>query len=123
MRTDAIGLILVAALTATSPLAEEQPEHGSGKSLMQMGAEMFFKGLTDEMEPALEELRSLTQEMGPQMLQFFAEMGPAFGNLLEEVEDWSAYEAPEMLPNGDIIIRRKPRKDEQSDAADEAIEL
>ena len=23
-------------------------------------------------------------------------------------QDWSAYEAPEMLPNGDIIIRRKP---------------
>jgi len=28
--------------------------------------------------------------------------------VLEEVEDWSQYEAPEVQPNGDIIIRRKP---------------
>ena len=35
-------------------------------------------------------------------------MGPALGSILESVEDWSVYEAPEILPNGDIIIKRKP---------------
>ena len=30
------------------------------------------------------------------------------GRVLDEVEDWTMYEAPEMLPNGDIIMRRKP---------------
>jgi len=43
------------------------------------------------------------------MLRSFAqEMGPALGALLEQVEDWSIYEPPVILPNGDIIIRRKP---------------
>ncbi|MGH1465858.1 MAG: hypothetical protein ACRBBQ_10910 [Cognatishimia sp.] len=110
MRKHLTSLVLVACLTATAPLAEEQPEQGAGRSLMQKGAELFLKGLTDEMEPALDELRDLTQDMGPQMRQFFAEMGPAFGRLLEDVEDWSVYQAPEILPNGDIIIRRKPAK-------------
>ena len=36
------------------------------------------------------------------------EMGPALAEIADKVEDWSRYEAPEILPNGDIIIRRKP---------------
>ncbi len=28
--------------------------------------------------------------------------------LKDMVDDMNAYQAPEMLPNGDIIIRRKP---------------
>lgn len=35
-------------------------------------------------------------------------MGPKLRAVLEDVEDWSVYEAPEVLDNGDIIIRRKP---------------
>ena len=38
------------------------------------------------------------------------EMGPAMIELMDEVKDWSAYEAPEILENGDIIIRRKPQE-------------
>lgn len=99
-------LLLIGLMTFASPaLAEEEAE---GKSLMQQGVEMFLRGLTDEMEPALDDLKALTEDMGPQMLEFFSEMGPALGELLEEIEDWSVYEAPEILPNGDIIIRRKP---------------
>ncbi len=59
--------------------------------------QQFLEGLLEEMEPAFEGMRG-----------FMAEMGPALGELMEEVEDWSRYEAPEVLPNGDIIIRRKP---------------
>ena len=99
-------LLLIGLMTFASPaLAEEEAE---GKSLMQQVVEMFLRGLTDEMEPALDDLKALTEDMGPQMLEFFSEMGPALGELLEEIEDWSVYEAPEILPNGDIIIRRKP---------------
>ena len=43
---------------------------------------LFMKGLMQEMEPALDEL----------------------GGLLENLD---AYHPPEVLPNGDIIIRRK----------------
>lgn len=90
---------------------------------MQQGAELFLKGLTEQMEPALDDLKSMTEELGPQMRDFFAEMGPAFGDLLEEVEDWSLYEAPERLPNGDIIIRRKPDAPKAEPKPDEAIDL
>lgn len=99
-------LLLIGLMTFAAPVAAE--EETQGKSLMQQGVEMFLRGLTDEMEPALEDLKALTEEMGPQMLEFFSQMGPAFGELMEDIEDWSAYEAPEVLPNGDIIIRRKP---------------
>jgi hypothetical protein len=42
------------------------------------------------------------------MQQFLNEMGPALTELQETITDWSQYSAPEVLPNGDIIIRRKP---------------
>jgi hypothetical protein len=35
-------------------------------------------------------------------------MGPKLRAVLDDVEDWSVYSPPEVLPNGDIIIRRKP---------------
>lgn len=106
-------LLLIGLLVTASPVAAEENE---GKSLMQQGAEMFLRGLTEQMEPALEDLKALTDDMGPQMLEFFSEMGPAFGALLEEIEDWSIYEAPEVLPNGDIIIRRKPDAEVEENA-------
>ncbi len=76
--------------------------------MMQRGIELFFKGLRDEMSPAMESMRKLAEEFGPAMQSFMAEMGPALADLMDEVKDWSVYEAPEILPNGDIIIRRKP---------------
>lgn len=72
-------------------------QEGDGSSLMERGAQQFLEGLLQEMQPAWEEMRSFMEEMGPAMM-----------GLIEEVKDWSAYEPPEMLENGDIIIRRKP---------------
>ena len=40
------------------------------------------------------------------------EMGPALADLAAQVQDWSAYEAPEMLLNGDIVIRKKPLQEQ-----------
>ena len=40
--------------------------------------------------------------------QFMDEMGPALNEMQGMIKDWSNYAAPEFLPNGDIIIRRKP---------------
>ncbi|WP_244906106.1 hypothetical protein [Celeribacter ethanolicus] len=42
--------------------------------------------------------------------QLFEEMGPALEDLEGFVGDLGAYEAPEILPNGDILIRRKPER-------------
>jgi len=66
-----------------------------------------MEGILKEMEPAIDELSELTDQMGPALKSFADEMGPKLTELLAEVEDWAAYEAPEVLPNGDIIIRRK----------------
>lgn len=93
----------VAALTAAPAAAEDD-----GMSLMERGAQLFFEGLRQEMAPAIEEFEGLTDEIAPALRNFAQEMGPKLGALMDEVEDWSAYEAPEVLPNGDIIIRRKP---------------
>ena len=50
---------------------------------------------------------ALAEDLGPELQDFVSEMGPALRGVLQRVEDWSAYHPPEMLPNGDIIMRRK----------------
>jgi hypothetical protein len=97
-----IAAPLLALMLATPALAQDEP------SLMERGAKQFFEGLMQEMAPALDELTQLMEEAGPALQSFMAQMGPKLGAVLEEVEDWSLYEAPEVQPNGDIIIRRKP---------------
>ena len=76
--------------------------------MMEEGMQLFFRGLRQEMEPALRDLEGLTRELGPPMQRFLAEMGPALAEILSHVDDWTRYETPQILPNGDIIIRRKP---------------
>nr|WP_300068116.1 hypothetical protein [uncultured Ruegeria sp.] len=100
---------MVSALGAPT-IAQE-----NGKSLMEQGAELFFEGLRKEMEPALGELLGLADEFGPAMQSFFEEMGPALAELAGEIQDWSVYETPMILPNGDIIIRKKPTQDPPED--------
>ncbi len=104
-----VAMAVSFALVAIPAPAQQQP--GEGRSLMERGAEMFFEGLRRELEPALRDLRALSEGIGPAMGSFIEEMGPAFMALLDEVKDWSRYEPPEILPNGDIIIRRKPDSD------------
>lgn len=83
-------------------------EEDRGLTLMERGAQMFMEGILKEMEPAIDDFADLADQMGPALRNFAEDMGPRLGALMEEVEDWSLYEAPEVLPNGDIIIRRKP---------------
>ena len=75
--------------------------------MMERGAQEFLEGLLKEMEPAWREMQSFMDEMGPSMI-----------DLMDQVKDWSAYEPPVILDNGDIIIRRKPedRKKLEPDA-------
>lgn len=111
-------ILLPAALIAllSSPLAAQEAEgEDSGPSLMERGAELFWEGLRQEMAPALEDLQGMMESIGPSMGEFLAEMGPALAEIAKEVEDWSAYELPEILPNGDIIIRKKPKDNAPAD--------
>ncbi len=107
----------VIALLTAGPLAAQQADDGPG--LMERGMEMFLKGLRDEMSPALEHMRKLSDEYGPALFSFLEEMGPAFGEMLDQVQDWTAYHPPEMLPNGDIILRKKVLPDPEPDAVPE----
>lgn len=93
-------------LAATPVAAQDNTDRGLG--LMERGAQLFLEGILKEMEPALNDLADLAEDFGPAMRQFAQEMGPKLRGILEEVEDWSVYLPPAMLPNGDIIIRRKP---------------
>ena len=97
--------LTTALVFATPAMAQEEK---SGRSLMEQGADMFLDGLREELDPAMRELAELAREYGPAMRDFAVEMGPKLREIMEGVEDWSAYSAPEILPNGDIIIRRKP---------------
>ncbi|WP_298861154.1 hypothetical protein [uncultured Sulfitobacter sp.] len=98
-----IAVPLVTLMLASPLMAQED-----GPTLMERGAQLFFEGLMKEMAPAIDEMAKLMEEAGPALQDFVSEMGPKLLSMLQEVEDWSVYEAPEVQPNGDIIIRRKP---------------
>ena len=52
------------------------------------------------------------------------EIVPALRELEGALQDWNAYHPPEILPNGDIIIRRKqPKSPEPELSEDGEIEL
>lgn len=114
--------VFCAALAApfATPLAAQEAEaEEEGFSLMEEGAKLFLKGIIQEMEPAIDELNDLTAEMEPALRALVDEMGPAFMELLDKVDDITMYHAPEVLPNGDIILRRK-QPDEVEPPAGEA---
>lgn len=97
------------ALTLATPVAaQDSDDMGEGIDLLEEGARLLLRGLLSEMDPALDELRGFADEMGPKMRLFAQEMGPAFAELMAQVDDFSNYAAPEFLPNGDIIIKRRP---------------
>ena len=89
---------LAALALMSAPLSAQDSD---APSLMERGTQLFLEGLLNEMEPALKGMQD-----------FVEEMGPALRNLMTEIKDWSVYEPPEVLPNGDIIIRRKPEPPE-----------
>ncbi len=82
---------------------------------MERGAQLFLEGILKEVEPAMKDLQALAEEMEPALKDFVDSMGPALADLLGEVEDWSAFHPPEILPNGDIILRRKQPADKESE--------
>lgn len=102
--------ITVVALLAAPLQAQttEPPAEDEGFSLMQRGAELFFEGILGEMEPAIEDFRAFAEMAEPHLRALLSEMGPALMQVLDQIDDIANYEAPEILDNGDIIIRRKP---------------
>ena len=78
-------IILIASLIIATPVIAEEPRNRSlneGLDLLSEGTQLLLRGLMEEMEPALDGMR-------------------------EALSDLDVYYPPEILPNGDIIIRRK----------------
>lgn len=95
--------LVAGALATAAPAAAQDPEAppgdvGEGLSLLGEGTRLILEGLMEEMRPMLEEARPYFEE---EILPFLNRMG-------ELMDDITAYELPERLPNGDIIIRRLP---------------
>ncbi|WP_163846874.1 hypothetical protein [Pseudooceanicola aestuarii] len=101
----------VQAEIVTPDATEREEDSEDGLGLMGRGARMLMEGLMQEMEPALDDLEGMADTIGPALRSFASEMGPAFSRLMGEIKDFSDYEAPVILPNGDIVIRRKPEAD------------
>ena len=75
-----LGLCGFLALTPAH--AQQSDDLSEGMELLSEGMQLFFKGLMSEMEPALRGLE-------------------------DAIDDINLYHPPEILPNGDIIIRRR----------------
>ena len=116
-------LALALCLIAAPALAEEPevtPKSGDeGFSLMEEGMKLVMRGMMQEMQPALDEMGKALEEAGPALEGLGAEIGPKLRQLITMIDDIKNYDAPVMLPNGDILIRRNaplpPKMDRQAD--------
>ena len=109
-----LALLLAAPAAADEPLpdlvpeappeAQANPGTGSdaeeGLSLIEEGAKLLFRGLIGEMEPAM-------KEMAESFGTFAREAEPLLRDLVRLMGNVADYHAPEVLPNGDILIRRR----------------
>ncbi|MFV0358299.1 AAA+ family ATPase [Tropicimonas sp.] len=104
-----VPLSLAAAL-AIAPFSATAQDEGApsdmqdGFSLIDQGAKLLLRGLQQQVQPMMEEMAT---EMEPQLRAFAEQLMPLMQNFSELVGDLDNYEAPERLPNGDIILRRK----------------
>jgi hypothetical protein len=104
-------MILALCLAAAPALAQETPStppvaEDDGFSLMEEGARLVLRGLMTEMEPALDEMGEALDGIGPALEGFGEEIGPKLRQLVAMIDDFKNYDAPVILPNGDILIRR-----------------
>lgn len=100
-----LPLILSAALALPAAAQEDSEGPGirDGLGMLSEGSRLILEGLVDEMRPFVED-----------------QMIPLLRDLSGMIDDLSAYEAPEILPNGDIIIRRRVPADDSGDTPDAA---
>lgn len=86
---------------APSPEREDRDDRGA-------------EGLEDDMDAVGKELsameRALLNALRSGIDAFSKDLGPAMDSLNRAIDKMPQYETPEILPNGDILIRRK-RKD------------
>lgn len=85
-----LAVSTLAASLAIAPAYGGSAESGEGADGRPLSEELdkVFRGLMEQMKPALDELLETLE-------------------VLENIDSIEHYERPEILPNGDIIIRRR----------------
>lgn len=90
---NALALSLMLLCT---PVQAQDSGIQEGSDLLEQGAKLLLRGLMAEIEPELGDMASALDEAAPRLQQLMALIG-----------DIRNFHAPEVLPNGDILIRRK----------------
>jgi hypothetical protein len=103
--TRLIPLALAAALAAAPALAQDAPTEGP--SLLDRGLESFLQNFAEDVQPPLTELLGISATYLGEIQGFLEEMGPAFAEVVGQVDSFTYYEPPEITPGGDIVIRRR----------------
>lgn len=105
-----LALVATFALGASLPFPASVPaetaedgETTDGRSLIEEGARLFLRGLMAEMEPGLSEMLDALDEMRP----LIEDWGPRMHEIIRMMGDIRNYDPPVLLPNGDILIRRR----------------
>ncbi|MBV7410480.1 AAA+ family ATPase [Maritimibacter sp. DP1N21-5] len=99
-------LIALCVSLALPVFAQSDTEGEQGRDKMSEAFRLLLEGLSEELEPLSRDVADAWREM------------------LEDLDDLTDYEAPERLPNGDIIIRRKtPMPEDEMIEAPEGTEL
>jgi hypothetical protein len=101
----AMRSLIALCLLAAPAFAEDPPTQpdADGFSLMEEGVKLLMRGMWAEMEPALDEMDKALTEMEPSL----RDLGPKLLTLMSLIDDIANYDAPVMMPNGDILIRRR----------------
>lgn len=107
-----LALLLVLALPAHAQEAEPP-------SLVERGLQLFMEGLAEEMAPALRDLEGLAERMAEDALPLMEALRDRLGDAFAGLD---AYHPPEVLENGDILIRRR-REDGVEANPDGSIDL
>ena len=102
----AMKCVLALCLAAAPAFAEDGPAvppvEDDGFSLIEEGMKLVMRGMMTGMQPALDEMGKALDEVEPHL----KELGPKLRQLIALIDDIKNYDAPVMLPNGDILIRR-----------------
>lgn len=81
-KSPTLAVAMMAGLSATAPVMADEDKLHDGWSMLSQGTKLLLEGLSEQAQPAIADLAT-------------------------RLGDMSAYETPVILPNGDILIRRK----------------
>lgn len=91
-----LAALAVSTALFVTPAVAEDSDMDQGLDLLSQGTQLLLQGLMNEIEPTLRDIKPSLEAFGPMLQDLQGLLGNGVG-----------YHAPEVLPNGDIIIRRR----------------